>query len=530
VASVALVNWYLSANVLVIVAALLLAGIHTISQRLAQPFAYRHLLQLSYAISTAAVLLPFIGLFSAHERLFPHGVQMWSAATMEGSIHAVTDNQRITVSLAPAGTSMSLRLVARLASCVFVFGLFVMFARVVIDALAIARIIAGAHLFYRRGCLRMLASETIGVPFSFWMPGHYFIIVPSALILRPNDLRMAIHHEAQHHRQADTRFLYLTQLARALFYWNPASHILGRQILELQEFACDEAVVSRRPHSADAYCRCLLSVSEEATRRRRALLKSDMVSGGVGVLVRRIKTVLAGPKAHLHKPGVALTGAIAVAVLGAFSLAIAAPVKDRRISPAEAQRIAIAARQGSEFPVTMNERVLEQLNLLLGTPDGRAYLTASLTRKDRYKAIISEQLKRYGLPPEVIAVPLVESGYRNLPAVKNPHHGAGLWMFIESTARRLGLEVTQSRDERLSVQEETTAAMRLLSTLYLRFHDWNLTLLAYNTGPQRVERGMVETGSTDAWDLVRSGYENDPNYLPRVMAVILIISNPALLD
>jgi membrane-bound lytic murein transglycosylase D len=103
-------------------------------------------------------------------------------------------------------------------------------------------------------------------------------------------------------------------------------------------------------------------------------------------------------------------------------------------------------------------------------------------------------------------------------------------MFIESTARQLGLEVTQSTDERLSVQQETTAAMRLLSRLHLRFHDWNLTLLAYNTGEQRVARAMNETGSTDAWDLVRDGYENDPNYLPRVMAVILIIRNPALLD
>jgi membrane-bound lytic murein transglycosylase D len=72
--------------------------------------------------------------------------------------------------------------------------------------------------------------------------------------------------------------------------------------------------------------------------------------------------------------------------------------------------------------------------------------------------------------------------------------------------------------------------MRLLSRLYLRFHDWNLTLLAYNTGERRVESAMSETGSTDAWDLVRNGYENDPNYLPRVMAVILIIRNPALLD
>jgi membrane-bound lytic murein transglycosylase D len=530
VASVALVNWYLSANILVVVGALLLSGIHAVSLRLARPFAYRHLLQLGYAISASAVLLPSIGSFSLHDPLIPHSVQMWAAATMQDSIHAATDDQRITVSLAPAGTSMSLSVAARFASYVFVFGLFVVLARVVMDALAIARIIAGAHVIHRRGCWKILASEAVRVPFSFWLPGRYFIVVPSSLILRPHDLRVAIRHEAQHHRQADTKLLYLNPLAKALFYWNPAVHMLRRRILELQEFACDEAVIGRRPNSTDAYCRCLLSVGEEATRDRRALLQAGMVSGRAGVLARRIETLLARPRAHLPNAGAALMGALAVAVLAACSLAVATPVEDRRISLAEAQRIAAVARQGSAFPITMNERVLEQLNLLLGTPDGRAYLAASLSREGRYKDFIAEQLKRYGIPPEMIAVPLVESGFRNLPPVKDPDRGAGLWMFIESTARQVGLEVTQSTDGRLSVQQETTAAMQLLSHLHLRFHDWNLTLLAYNAGEQRVRRAMSETGSTDAWDLVRKGYENDPNYLPRVMAVILIMRNPALLD
>jgi peptidoglycan lytic transglycosylase D len=527
---VALVNWYLSANILVVVAALLLCGIHAVSLRLAQPFAYRHLLRLSYAISAAAVLLPSIASFSLHEPLIPHSVQMWSAATMQDSIHAATDEQRITVSLAPTGASMPLSVTARFASYVFVFGLFVVFARVVMDALAIARILAGAHVIHKRGRWKILTSEAVAVPFSFWLPGHYVIVVPSSLILRPWDLRMAIRHEAQHHRQADTKLLYLNALAQALFYWNPTAHMLGRRILELQEFACDEAVIGRRPDSADAYCLCLLSVGEEATRRRRPLLQADMVSGRAGVLERRIKTVLARPQTHLPSPGAALTGALAVAVLAACSLAVATPLKDRRIGLAEAQRMAATARQGSAFPIAMNERVLKQLNLLLGTPDGRAYLAASLARETHYKDFIAEQLQRYGIPPEMIAVPLVESGFRNLPAVKDSERGAGLWMFIESTARQVGLEVTRSTDERLSVQQETTAAMRLLSHLYLRFHDWNLTLLAYNIGEQRVARAMSETGSTDAWDLVRNGYENDPNYLARVMAVILIIRNPGLLD
>jgi membrane-bound lytic murein transglycosylase D len=531
VASVALVNWYLSANVLVVVAALLLAAIQAISLRLARPFTYRHLLQLGYAISVAAVLLPLIdGLSGRHESLFPNGAQVWFAPTMQAPTPAATDNQRITVSVAPAGTSMSLGVAARFASCVFFSGLLVVLARVAIDALAITRTLSGAQLFYRRGHWKILSSETVAVPFSFWIPGHHFIVIPSPLILRPNELRMAIRHEAQHHRQGDTKFLYLNQLARGLFYWNPAAHRLGRQILELQEFACDEAVVGRRPHSAHGYCRCLLSVGEEATRHTRALLQADMAGGGTGAVKRRIETVLTRPKVHLKKQGVALTGAIALAVLGAFSLAVARPVADRRIVPAEAEHLATVARRGSEYPITMNERVLEQLNLLLGTPDGRAYLRASLARKDRYESFISEQLHRYGLPPEMIAVPLVESGFRVLPPVKDSNRGAGLWMFIESTARRFGLEVTETRDERLSVQQETTAAMRLLSSLQRRFQDWNLTLLAFNAGQDSVERAMRETGSTDAWDLVRDGYENDPNYLARVMAVILIIKNPAVLD
>src|SRR5579862_3518329 len=146
-APVTLVNWYLSANALIVMAALLLAGIHAISLRLARPIAYRNLLQLSYAISAGAVLLPLIGSFSGHEPLFPHSVQMWSAATMQGPIRAATDSQRITVSLAPASASMSLSLAAQFASCAFALGLFLVLARVVVDAVAIARIITGAQLF-----------------------------------------------------------------------------------------------------------------------------------------------------------------------------------------------------------------------------------------------------------------------------------------------------------------------------------------------------------------------------------------------
>jgi len=529
VASLALVNWYLCANVLVIVAVLLLAGIRAVSHRLARPIAYRHLLPLGYAISAAAVLLPLFGLLFEHERVIPYTAQVWSASTMHNPASAATGDHRIVVSLAPTHASISLNTAARVAGYVFASGVLAVLVRIAMDALAIVRIIARAHRLHRRGGLRILTLDAVRVPFSFWIPGRYFIVVPSALILRPDDLRMAIRHEAQHHRQADTKILYLYQLARGLFYWNPAAHTLARQILELQEFACDEAVVRRGQPSAQAYCRCLLWVAEAATRHRQGLLRVGMMGGNTRALARRIETALERPKTHLGKLQVALTGAAAVALLASLSIAFATPIQDRRISMVEAQRMARVAQQTSAFPVTANERVLEQLNVLLGTPDGRAYLRASLARMDQYKPLISEQIKRYGLPAELIAVPIVESGYRNLPAGENPRHGAGLWMFIESTARRYGLDVTQSTDERLNVRGETEAAMRLLSSLQLRFHDWNLTLLAYNAGHDRVEQGIRETGSRDAWDLIHNGYENDRDYLARSMAVILIMKNLAVI-
>jgi beta-lactamase regulating signal transducer with metallopeptidase domain len=245
----------------------------------------------------------------------------------------------------------------------------------------------------RRGRLRILTTDAAIVPFSFWMPGRYFIVIPSALLLRPGDLHLALRHEAQHHRHGDTKLLYLCQLARALFYWNPAIHALVRQIQELQEFACDEAVVARRQTSASEYCRCLLWVAETSASARRSSVQACMVTrmdDRRSSLHRRIDAALSKPARHLGRVAQIATCVAGIVVLAAFSRAFAAPIQDRRISMAEARQMAETARRGTEFPIEMNERVLRQLNLLLGTPDGRAWLQASIARMGQYEDFISE--------------------------------------------------------------------------------------------------------------------------------------------
>ena len=528
--SLTLVNWYLGANILLAVAALLLAGIRSLNRRLPRQCSYRDLLQLGYAISVVALLLPLFGMVSDRDSLIPHTAQVWSAPTMHSPTSAGPEDHRLVMSLVPAHASVPLNTAAKVAGYVFASGLLMMLVRIAVDGLAIAKIIAGSHVFRRLGRLSIFTSDAISVPFSFWIPNRYFIVVPSALVLRHEDLRMALRHEAQHHRQADTRVLYLCQLTRALFYWNPFAHGLVKQTLELQEFACDEAVMARRRTSKQDYVRCLLWVAEAAVRQKHELLQVRMAGGSPSALRRRIEAALLRPQAPLRKSTVLLALTVAIAALSVLSISFATPIQDHRIERADAERMALFAQQSSEYPIAMNDRVLRQLNVLLGTPDGRAYLRAGLARMEQYRPIISEQIKRYGLPAELIAVPMAESGYRNLRAGTNAGQGAGLWMFIESTARRFGLEITETTDERLNVPGETDAAMRLLADLHRHFNDWPLALLAYNTGHIRVEQAIRETGSRDAWQLARAPYENDKDYLARVMAVMLIIKNPGAVD
>lgn len=225
-------------------------------------------------------------------------------------------------------------------------------------------------------------------------------------------------------------------------------------------------------------------------------------------------------------------GTFAIAAITLFSgvtVLANASVQDRRISMEDAKKMAAHSQITSEFPMIVNEEVLAQLNRYLGTPDGREFLRRSLERKKKYEPTLHAAIAKYNMPPEILALPVIESGYRNITQGSNPRHGAGIWMFIQSTARNFNLRVDDEVDERLNVVKETDAAMRYLAALNLRFKDWGLALLAYNAGEGFVQRAINETGSRDVWHLVRNRYENDPDYLAKVIAVALIMQNDTLL-
>ncbi len=529
--SVTWANLYICANILLALTLWLLAMVGKVSRRIRHPVAYRHRLAIGHTLIVAALLLPFATLVSEPDDALPRTAQVWSAPTMNGAVAEASDDHRIAVAFAPRSASISLTAASKAAAGLVLVGLLVSLIRLGLDIRTTRRIIAQAQMIRRRGRLSIRASDQIQVPFSFWWPGRYFIVVPSALVLHPGDLEMAIRHEAQHHRQQDTKWLYLYQLQRALFFCNPAVHVLERHLRSLQEFACDEALSGRRSIVGADYCRSLLRIAEAAVQPRRAPIRANMIDGGGAFhLKRRVEAVLLRPVDHQRKPAVVAAAVVALSLLAVTAIGCSSTIRDQRISAEEAGRMAVVARQNSAVPIAVNEHVLRQLNALLATPDGRVYLQASLDRMRTYEPLVSAELARHGLPAELLAVPLVESGYRNLEANANAPHSAGLWQFIEPTAERFGLTVDASRDDRLDAPAATRAAVQLFADLHRHFGDWGLAILAYNAGAVRVEEGIRATGSRDVWQIIDRGYENDPNYVARVIAAMLVMENPSVLD
>jgi membrane-bound lytic murein transglycosylase D len=196
---------------------------------------------------------------------------------------------------------------------------------------------------------------------------------------------------------------------------------------------------------------------------------------------------------------------------------------------ADAGTIAKAAAEirntHSDLPLMMNDQVAGYIKYFSGYGSGlfdRAY-----ARSGRYHDMMVAELKKEGLPQDLIYLAQAESGF--LPHAVSRVGARGIWQFMADRGRGYGLHHSLYVDDRQDPEKSTRAAAHHLKDLYNQFGDWYLAMAAYNSGPGTVQAAVKRTGYADFWELYRRNVlpKETRNYVPIILAVTIMAKNPS---
>ena len=178
----------------------------------------------------------------------------------------------------------------------------------------------------------------------------------------------------------------------------------------------------------------------------------------------------------------------------------------------------------SDLPLVSNDYVDGVLTYFQNR--ARGYITIVLRRLGVYQPIISEALRKEGIPQDLIYLAAGESAFN--PYALSRTGAKGIWQFMPGTGLLYGLKKDRWVDEREDPAKSTQAAAHHLKDLYQTFGDWFLAMAAYDSGPLTVQRAIERTGYADFWSLRRLHAlpTETENYVPIFLAIALIAKDP----
>ena len=217
--------------------------------------------------------------------------------------------------------------------------------------------------------------------------------------------------------------------------------------------------------------------------------------------------------------------------------------RDRWSAALRAAADALAA--GQPPPAGDAAWVAEVWRRALGRDPGAATLTAALAdvrfqlgQADRFRAglersglwreHIAATLAAARLPPELVALPHVESSFD--PTAYSKVGAAGVWQFMPGTAR-LYMRVDGAVDERMDPFRATEGAAQLLANNFRLLGSWPLALTAYNHGAAGMRRAR-DTMGTDDFAVIARRYRGPAfgfasrNFYPSFLAALTIDQDP----
>lgn len=157
-----------------------------------------------------------------------------------------------------------------------------------------------------------------------------------------------------------------------------------------------------------------------------------------------------------------------------------------------------------------------------------------LQRGAPYDSMMRAKLRGGGIPEDMVHLALIESGFD--PHAYSRAAAVGMWQFMSSTARDVGLRVDWWVDERRDPVRSTDAAVRFLNDLRRQFGSLYLAAAAYNGGPTRIARGLSRYADdfegTTGDHLFFALAETDvmraetKDYVPKLIAAAIVAKAP----
>ncbi|MDR1353637.1 MAG: LysM peptidoglycan-binding domain-containing protein [Treponema sp.] len=174
------------------------------------------------------------------------------------------------------------------------------------------------------------------------------------------------------------------------------------------------------------------------------------------------------------------------------------------------------------FDQALTRRYVEQYS----RGGGREWLQAVMKRAGPYIPFIREQIAARNLPPELLYLPVIESGF--VPTARSRSGATGLWQFMRNSIAPFDIKINEWADERMDFWKSTEGALRKLEDNYRALGDWPLALAAYNAGLGGVQRAARQAGRADYWYLSEKKFikTETVHYVPKFLAVAYILSNP----
>ncbi|MDR0832818.1 MAG: lytic transglycosylase domain-containing protein [Candidatus Symbiothrix sp.] len=145
-----------------------------------------------------------------------------------------------------------------------------------------------------------------------------------------------------------------------------------------------------------------------------------------------------------------------------------------------------------------------------------------IKRANRYFPIIEPILAANNIPDDFKYLCVIES---NLDTrALSPAKAAGLWQFMEGTAKNYGLEIRDGVDERYHIEKATEAACNYFRAAYQKYHNWMDVAASYNAGTGRISSQLNQQDAESAFDLLL--VSETSRYMFRILAAKELLSHP----